>query len=56
MWRKKRFGEETVVKEKTKYLPVNPGNGAYLRYTGDERSDTDEDHCRHEVSPEEGGR
>lgn len=37
-----RIGKEAVVKKKTIYLPINPGNGADLRYNGDERSDTDE--------------
>lgn len=34
------------MKYKTIYRPIRPGTGADLRYTGDARSDTDEDQCK----------
>lgn len=37
------IGEESVVKKKTVYFPINSGNGADSRYTGDEKSSTDQD-------------
>lgn len=49
----KRIREKTVVQEKTKSLPINPGNEAEVRYTGNERSHADENrlrkrHCQNE--------
>lgn len=39
-------GEETVVKKKTVHLPTHPDTAADLEYTGEKRSDTDEDRRR----------
>lgn len=41
-----RIGEEYVVKEKTVYLPIDPGSGAILKHTRKGRSDAHEN--RHE--------
>lgn len=38
--------EEGVVKEKRIHPPIDPGDGAGLRYTVDERLDTDKNRCR----------
>lgn len=37
------FGKKSLVKEKTINLPINPNNGAVLRYTGDKRFSIEED-------------
>lgn len=38
-----RIGDGSSVTERAIYLPINPESGANLRYTGDEKPDTDED-------------
>lgn len=37
------IGEESVVEEKSIYLPINPGNGIDLRYSCDARYYIEED-------------